>query len=280
MKQTFLYLTLLSIIALATIGCSKSDDEYNADTAPSYYKPGVYERMVDSILITSTVDGRDYSWNYNFIYDAQNRIKEIRGLRKFYESSLKQNCEETIISKYYFFDNVTLGVEYFYNIYIPKTGQSGNRQGKYYGCFDGDGKLISFDSFDCEYEGLILNKVYTDYETSFALEYDRYNNIIKTYQLDSLGTNPIEKTILEYEYSNKKNNTNIDFASFLGYNIAERNIQWNKLHPYEYFHLGAFEMFGSRSYHLPKGEWTFDEEGYPVKYISPKERTYIIKYKQ
>ena len=280
MKKTFLYLTILSLFAIAATGCSDSDNEYNADAALSYYKPLEYERLVSSIAITSTVNKKNYSWNYNFVYDIHNRIKEIKGNTKFYESELKQDCEGTILTKY-FYDNETLKIEYLYEIYAPKLNKSATKSERFHGCFDKeDGKLISFDSFDCEYEGLMLSKAYTDYGTAFALEYDRNNNIIKTYQLDSLEANPVDKTIKEYKYSNQINKTNIDFASFLGYNIVERNIPCNMYHPYELFHLGAFGMLGGRGTNLPKGEWTFDEAGFPIKYISPETRTYIITYKE
>ncbi|MBR2606371.1 MAG: hypothetical protein IKC70_00335 [Bacteroidaceae bacterium] len=280
MKNTFLYFIFLSLFIFAATGCSKDEEDYNADTAPSYYKPLEYEKMVASIAITSTVDKKDYSWTYNFVYDAQNRIKEINGTSKFYENKIKQFCEGTIQTNYYY-NNETLKIEYVYDIYVPRTGESKNIQGKYYGCFDKeDGKLIQFDAFDCEYEGLMLSKVYTDYGTSFGLEYDRNNNIIKTYQFDSIGYKPVEKTIQTYKYSFYKNKTNIDFASFLGYNIAERITACNTLHPYELFHLGAFEMLGARGTYLPEGEWEFDAEGCPIKYVSPKNRTYIITYKE
>lgn len=278
MKRTFLYFTFMLFTASIITGCSKDEDEYNADTAQSYYKPLEYDKMVSSIDITSKVNNRDYSWNYNFVYDAQNRIKEINGETKFYQSTVEMRG--TIATKYYY-NNETLQIEYIYDIYAPSLNKSIVKSDKHYGHFDKeDGKLISFDSFDCEYEGLMLSKVYTDYGTSFGLEYDRDNNIVKTYQLDSLALNPIEKTIKEYQYSTKVNKTNIDFASFLGYNVAERNIPCNELHPFELFHLGAFGMFGGRGTNLPQGEWTLDDDGYPIKYISPKNRTYVIKYKE
>lgn len=281
MKKSFLYLTILSFFTIAATGCSDSEEEYNADTAQSYYKPLEYDRMVSSIAITSKVENKDYSWTYNFTYDAQNRIKEISGSTRFYENNIKEYCEGTILTKYYY-NNETLKIEYTYDIYVPKKNIGNTKSERLFGCFDKeDGKLISFDSFDCEYEGLMLNKAYTDQGLIFTLEYDRNNNIIKTYQLDSLGITPIEKTVQEYEYSTSyKNKTNIDIASFLGYNIVERITPCNTMHPYELFHLGAFGMLGGRGTYLPKGEWEFDEQGYPVKYISPKNRTYIIKYKE
>lgn len=280
-KRFFLYLTLLSFFAFVVTGCS-SEEDYNADTATSYYKPESYERIVSSIAVTSNVENRDYSWTYNFVYDAQNRIKEINGATKFYENNIKQYCEGTILTKYYY-DDETLKIEYIYDIYVPKLDKSINKNGRYYGCFDKqDGKLVSFDSFDCEYEGLMLKRAYTDYGTSFGLEYDRGNNIIKAYQFDSLGV-VAESTVREYEYSTEINRTNIDFASFLGYNIIERNVPCNEYHPYELFHLGAFGMFGGRGKNLPKGVWEFEDwkdKKFPVKYVSPDNRTYIIKYKE
>ncbi len=278
MKHTFLYLTFLSLIAFVATGCS-SDDEYNADTAISYYKPDADKRMVSSIAITSNVENRDYSWTYNFVYDAQKRIKEINGVTKFYESRIKQYCEGTINTRYYY-NNETLKIEYQYDIYFPESSKSTSKSDKYFGAFDKeDGVLKSFYSFDCEYSGLMLSKAYVDDGTIFGLEYDRSNNIIKAYQLDSLGNDPIESTVREYEYSTNLNNTNIDFSSFIGNNIIERIVPPNTYHPFELFHLGAFGMFGGRGKNLPKGTWEFDGEGCPVKFVSPQNRTYIITYK-
>ena len=278
MKKTLLNLAFLSLLAFVATDCS-SDEEYNADTAISYYKPLEYDKMVSSIAITSNVSNRNYSWTYNFVYDAQNRIKEINGNTKFYENNIKQYCEGTVQTRYYY-NNETLKVQYQYDIYIPKLDKNISSNAKYFGHFDKeDGKLTSFDSFDCEYSGFELTRAYTDYGTSFGLEYDRDQNIVKSYQIDSLGK-AAENTIKTYEYSTKVNKTNIDFASFLGYNIIERNIPCNEFHPYELFHLGAFGMFGSRGKNLPKGEWEFDEQGYPVKFVSQQNRTYIIKYKE
>ncbi len=278
-KKSFIYLAFLSLFAIVVTGCS-NDDEYNADTALSYYKPGEYDRMVSSIAITNFLYGKDYSWTYNFVYDAQNRIKEIHGNTRFYENqSIKDYCEGTVLSRY-FYDNETLKIECKYDVYVPKMDKSINMGGKFFGCFDKeDGKLIQFDSFDCEYSGLMIERAYTDYGTSFGLEYDRNNNIIKTYQYDSVG-NIAQKTIKEYEYSTKINKTNIDFASFLGYNIIERNVSLNEMHPYEVFHLGAFGMLGGRGKNLPRGEWVLDEDGFPTEYVSPEGRKYVIKYKE
>ena len=286
MKRTILNFVFFSLFAFVAIGCSK-DEEYNADTAISYYKPLEYDRMVSSIAITSNVDNKDYSWTYNFIYDAQNRIKEINGNTRFYENKRKQYYNG-IIQTWYYYNNETLQVQYRYDIYDEKD-KIPTSPGKYYGYFDEDGKLAKFDSYDCEYSGFELSRAYTDYGTAFGLEYDRNQNIVKTYQLDTLE-NVIDNTIKTYEYSTKENKTNIDFASFLGYNIVERNIPCNEFHPFELFHLGAFGMFGSRGKNLPKGEWEFEVVDsvnldspqnflYPVKYVSPQNRTYIIKYK-
>ena len=278
MKKTLLKLAFFSLLAFVATGCSK-DEEYNADTAISYYKPLEYDRMVSSIAVTSRVSNKDNWWTYNFLYDAQNRIKEITSNAKYYIFDSKSYCERTHSAKYYY-NNETLKVEYLSNEYLLKTNKNYKKDGTYYGAFDKeDGKLVSFDSYDCEYSGFELTRAYTDYGTSFGLEYDRDQNIVKSYQIDSLGK-PAENTIRTYEYSTKVNKTNIDFASFLGYNIIERNIPCNEFHPYELFHLGAFGMFGSRGKNLPKGEWEFDELGYPVKYVSPQNRTYIIKYKE
>jgi hypothetical protein len=302
MKKTFLYLTFLSLFAFMVTGCSK-DEEYNADTAISYYKPYEYDRMVSSIAITyndtvisNNTDTVIYKnrWTYNFVYDAQNRIKEIHGDTRFYTNATNEYWECTSLSSY-FYNKETLKIECEYDIYLTEQKKNERLTPKYYGCFDKEnGRLIQFYSFDCEYDdwGRMIGG-HTDDETHFGLERDGDNNIIKAYMKDD-SDEILPKTVREFEYSHRVNKTNIDFASFFGYNIVERNVDLNKKHPYELFHLGAFEMLGGRGNNLPLGEvlydkdgnrrpsgvWTFDKEGYPTKYVSPVGVVYVIKYKE
>lgn len=293
MKKKLLKLTFLSLLAFVAMGCS-SDEEYNADTAISYYKPLEYDRMVSSIEIAYKKGNMNNSWKYDFTYDVQNRIKEINGTMNYYSNAMSSNnayvkYEGTVQTKY-FYNNETLKIECIYNTYAPKYDKTKKITPKFYGCFDKDGKLISFDSFDCTYDAFQLTRAYTDYGTIYGLEYDRNLNITKAYLIDSLGK-PDPTTIRTYEYSTKTNYTNIDFASFFGYNIIERLVDCNIKHPYELFHLGAFGMLGSRGKNLPKGEWEFavldsinlnseQNERYPIKYTSSHGFIYTIKYKE
>lgn len=293
MKKTLLNLAFLSLLALVATGCS-SDEEYNADTAISYYKPLEYDRMVSSIEIAYKKGNMNNSWKYDFTYDVQNRINEINGTMNYYSNAMSSNnayvkYEGTVQTKY-FYNNETLKIECIYNTYAPKYDKTKKITPKFYGCFDKDGKLISFDSFDCTYDAFQLTRAYTDYGTIYGLEYDRNLNITKAYLIDSLGK-PDPTTIRTYEYSTKTNYTNIDFASFFGYNIIERLVDCNIKHPYELFHLGAFGMLGSRGKNLPKGEWEFavldsinlnseQNERYPIKYTSSHGFIYTIKYKE
>lgn len=294
MKKTLLKLAFFSLLAFVATGCSK-DEEYNADTAISYYKPLEYDRMVSSIEIAYKKGNMNNSWKYDFAYDAQNRIKEINGTMNYYSNAMSSNnayerYEGTVQTKY-FYNNETLTITCIYNTYSPKYDKSKKYTPKYYGCFDKDGKLISFDSYDCVYNGFELQSAHTDYGTTYCLEYDRNQNITKAYMMDdSIGSADVS-TIKTYEYSTRVNYTNIDFASFFGYNIIERLVDWNIKHPYEIFHLGAFGMFGSRGKNLPKGEWEFavlDSENpnsevnyrYPIKFTSLIGMVYTIKYKE
>ena len=293
MKKTLLNLAFLSLLALVATGCS-SDEEYNADTAISYYKPLEYDKMVSSIEIAYKKGNMENSWIYNFTYDAQNRIKEINGKMNYYSNAMGTNnaytkYEGTVQTKY-FYNNETLTIKCIYNTYSFKHDKSIKISPKFYGCFDKDGKLISFNSYDCEYSGFELTRAYTDYGTTYGLEYDRNQNITKAYLIDSLGKADAS-TIRTYEYTTKINYTNIDFASFFGYNIIERLVDCNIKHPYELFHLGAFGMFGSRGRNLPKGDWEFAvldsnninsevNERYPIKFTSSQGFIYNIKYKE
>ena len=130
--------------------------------------------------------------------------------------------EGTVQTKY-FYNNETLTIKCIYNTYSFKHDKSIKISPKFYGCFDKDGKLISFDSYDCEYSGFELTRAYTDYGTTYGLEYDRNQNITKAYLIDSLGKADAS-TIRTYEYTTKINYTNIDFLYNNSYEFDDKII--------------------------------------------------------
>lgn len=276
-RYTLCMVAMFALAMFAT-GCSE-DDGYNADTAVSYYTPDSYSKMVETITTVVTDDaGKEYVWIYEFLYDAKNRIKQINGTMKYYYSG--QLCNSTSVAKY-IYNKALLKVEYTKeDVYPNKPAWNMTSKGTYRGAFNANGTLANFDTFDCEYNGLLFKKVYQDGGREFALDYDRFNNLVRTYQVE--GIEPAEGTIKEYIYSPYANNTNFDFASFFGYNIAERLIPSNASTNYAIFQLGAFGMFGSRSTHLPEGTWEFDSDGCPTKYTlnAATSRTTNIRYKK
>lgn len=277
MKNIF-KLMALSAICLFAAGCS-DDDGYNADNAISNYTPEEYTKMVENITTVIVDDGgREYIWSYEFLYDAKNRIKQINGTMKYYYSG--QLCNSTSTADYRY-DKALLKVDYVKeDVYPKKSEWNLTSKGTYRGGFNANGTLANFDTFDCEYTGNLFTKAYVDGGDEYAMEYDRNNNLVRSYQVDV--DHPADSTIREYIYSPYKNKTNFDFASFFGYNIAERLVPANTSHNYAIFQLGAFGMFGTRSTHLPDGIWEFDSEGCPTKYVSNGDlkKTMNIRYRK
>ena len=283
MKMKYMYIVFALLLSFVAVGCS-SDDDYNADTAVSYYVPQEYDRMVSSITISNTVDGKEYTEKFDFVYDAQNRIKEINGKFKRWIGD-KHNilCNTTTQANYYYKNDVLLVEWTEVNDY---SDEKYDFSGRYMGLFNQNGTLAKFSGdwfpgFDCVYEGMLLKKAYFDTDEWCELGYDRYNNLTsaRAYALDSLDQASLVQNYT-YTYTSKTNNTNIDFASLLGYNIVERTIPDMQATIYSLFQLSAFGMFGSRCAHLPAaGEWTFDEEGFPLTLTEPSGRKYVIAYK-
>ena len=267
----------LSAICVFAAGCSE-DEGYNPDNAISNYVPEEYTKMVESVTtVIEDGGGREYVWSYDFKYDIKNRIQQIDGTMKYYYSG--QLCNSTSVAKYRY-NQAALKVDYVKeDVYPNKSEWNMTSKGSYKGAFNANGTLANFYTFDCEYTGPLFTKAYVDGGDEYALEYDRYNNLVKAYLVDV--DHPADSTLREYTYSPYKNKTNFDFASFFGYNIAERLVPANTSHNYAIFQLGAFGMFGSRSTNLPDGEWEFDSEGCPVRYTnSDLKKTIVIRYRK
>ncbi len=279
MKYRSVYIISALLLSFVMVGCN-SDDDYNADTAISFYEPLEYDKMVSSIKISNTINGKEYTEKYNFVYDAQNRIKEINGeWVRWIGKNYNILCNTTTQARYYYKNDVLL-VEW--DMVDEYLDESYDFSGKYTGVFNKNGMLEQFFGFDCEYQGMLLKKAYFDTGEWCEFNYDRVSNLVSAgaYSLDSLGD---AKLVMKnsYSYTQRVNKTNIDFASLLGYNIAERTIPDMQSTIYSLFQLGAFGMFGSRSTLLPLSEenWTFDEDGCPVALTDASGRKYVITYK-
>lgn len=270
------------VFGFSVMSCESSDD-YNPDTAESYYTPDTNGNSVSSITTTSVVNGREYSWTYDFDYDINNRIKEINVKMKHYDKN--RICNITSNAKYYY-DKVSLKIKYVMEFDYPDDSDKNyTLKGTYSGAFNKNGTLANFYSYDCEYSGTLFTKAYVDGGDEYAFEYDTYNNLVRTYRCDESGG--VEtSTLREYSYTPFNNRTNFDFASFLGYNIVERLVYVNELPVYAIFQLGAFGMFGSVSTHLPEGDkslpyggWEFNADKCPVSFVSAEGRKSVITYK-
>jgi hypothetical protein len=281
MKIKYLNIFAALLLCLFAAGCS-SDDGYNADTAESYYVPEAYDKMVSAITMTQKMaDGKDCEYIYEFLYDAQNRIKEVNSKWKFFPNIPgigKKLCNAFVCAKYYY-DASSLTIKCRQeNLFPGNEDWNSVSNQNYSGAFNKDGVLAQFNIFDCEYQGMLLKKAYVDGGEEFELKHDRNNNIISAYRLDSLGN--AEEGARKYSYSQKINKTNFDFASFFGYNIIEAIVYYPNSAVYAPFQLGAFGMFGARGINLPDGEWEMDSEGYPVTYSNSEGRKYVITYKE
>ena len=266
--KNYVTLMLLSMLAFAT-ACS-SDDDYNADSAVTPYEPLPVEdyRMVKAVKM-DTVDakGREYSWQYVFNYDAQNRIKQIDAkITRFVvnpnnKKIYRKNTDAEI--KYYFTAEDGLKIEYTASVEYPQyTDWNSNVTHRYVGTFNSKGALMRFGPFDCSYSGNTLSEAYFENGRVYTLERDRDNNVTG-YRCNLADTATVVRSNI-YAYSRHRNKTNIDFSGFLGYWVVERDIAGNENWLDPILQLAAFDMLGSRSRLLPDGDWSFDANGYPI----------------
>ena len=264
------YVNLILLLLLAVSTACSSDDGYNADTTITSYQPLPAEeyRMVKSVKM-DTVDskGREYSWEYIFDYDAQNRIKTIEGVISRYvvnpknKKLYKKNTNSEI--KYMFTADKGLKVIYTASVEFPQyTDWNSNPTHKYVGTFNSKGAIMRFGPFDCVYSGNRLTEAHFDNGRVYSLERDRDDNVTG-YRCNLGDTAMVEKSKI-YNYSLYRNKTNVDFSGLLGYWIIERDIAANENWLDPILQLAAFDMLGARSRFLPKGEWSFDSDGYPI----------------
>lgn len=278
MKKFFAIMMLP--LCLCSISCS-DDDSYNADTAITPYEPLPAEEyaMVKSVKITTTDKSRDYSYEYSFRYDAQNRIKAIDG--KIATHTIRNNRWYNVnieyTTDYSFVKKNDLKITYNASFEYPKYPDWNSTSGlKYVGSFNDNGTLHRFGPFDCEYSGITLQKTYHDNGRTYILNRDRFGNITG-YRCDSAEVTLAEKNNI-YSYSEITNKTNIDFSALLGNWVVEREIAGNENWLYPSCQLAAFDMMGGRCTHLPDGTWGSDAKGRPVSCTLPSGLKMTIEY--
>lgn len=265
-KRFFYFLALF--VGLFSVGCS---DGYDADSATSLYKPVEGRRMVAKVKTTKTVDGRNYSWEHNFSYDAQGRIKEINSVILHHQRVTNQYDNATrwyvcnITSKAnYYYDDEKLAVYYSVEKVYPEYPDWNNvDNGHNNGVFNENGVLEEFALIDFEYSLTNLLSAYIDGDIRYDFIRER-GDVTGFVKYDDL-TNTVKKDCgKNYSYSGVKNNTNFDFSAYFGYWEVEQNIIANRAPYYASYQLGAFGMLGSTSVSLPLGQILKDGDGNPV----------------
>lgn len=275
--KKYLSILLISTSLFATASCSSDDDSYNADDAVTSYNPmpsDIY-KTVKGIKVTQNYNGKDYSWDYNFDYDAHNRIKSVNCDIVAYAKDDKGKYHKvtgTISTDYRFEDNNMLVVD----SRITNINFNDNSSYRYVGEFNRAGYLEHFGPFSCVYSSSNrLSEAYLDNERKYSFEYEeRYGNITG-YVCDSVNKRVEQHNI--YEYHSKTNKTNIDIAGFIGNCIIEREISGNENKSYPILFLSAFDMLGTRSNNLPEGNWVIDNN-LPLNAVLPTGQKLEFRY--
>lgn len=308
MKNLF-RLIFLSLCTVAFVACSDSDD-YNADTAVSPYEPVPGRRMVAQVKTTNSIDGRDYSWEHNFTYDAQGRIKEINSnivhyrAREFDNVTRFYKCYITSQANYYFKGD-KLSVEYSVSKEYPDYPDWNTREnGKNNGQFNKNGTLASFLSLDFIYSVTQLQEAHADGGHVYVPYRDASGNVTG-YQIRYHNNDGMDSVVLDrsrdFLYGRIKNKTNFDFSGYFGYWGLERAIPAIATEYYACYQLTAFGMMGATSSNLPLaqlardekgnsqtdesgsplylyGNWEFDNQDCPISFVDGSGRKTEIRY--
>lgn len=304
MTKRFSYFLAL-FVGLFLVGCS---DGYDADSATSLYKPVEGRRMVAKVKTTNTVDGRNYSWEHNFSYDAQGRIKEINSVILHHEQrtnkidNAKRWYECNITSKAnYYFNNEELAVYYSVEKVYPGYPDWNNVDNGYNnGVFNANGALEEFALIDFDYSRTNLLSAHIDGGIRYDFERTA-GDVTGFIKYDESANTLVKDCSKDYSYSGVKNKTNFDFSAYFGYWEIEQNIIANRAPYYASYQLGAFGMLGSTSTTLPLGQvvkgsdgkpladehgqsvyeygiWKLDANGYPLEFVDATGRKTEITY--
>lgn len=283
---------MVSFVAVA-----RSDsDGYNADTAQTPYEPVPGRRTVARVKTTNTIDGREYSWEHNFTYDAQGRIKEINSTFKHYTSRKFNNvvrfyeCNITSKANYYY-RGKKLDISYTLTREYPEYPDWNSRESATDNFLFNDlGVLVKLPTLDLEYSATQLRKAYTDTGNEYTINHDARGNVTGYVIYSVAGDSIIRDKGRAYGYSQGlKNRTNFDFSAYFGYWGVEQVLYANRTEYYASYQLGAFGMLGAVSEYLPVsilndngeyeyGTWEMDSNGYPVSFSDATGRKTVITY--
>lgn len=297
-------LTILALpLCLALVSCN--EDEYNADTAESYYQPYSGARRVASLKTTFVENGNESVHEHNFQYDAKGRIKSINSNSVIYTSFVMNNngfkdtvdCRGYMTSAAnYFYRGEGLEVAYNVSIEYPDyPSMNGYYSTSAYGVFKQNGVLDRFSQLSFDYSSTMLQRAYVDGGTYVDVTRDSDGNVTGYRKCEMSGEVHEDKSDI-YLYLPITNRTNFDFSAYFGYWGVEQSIPDIRI-PYRApYQLAAFGMIGSTSKYLPwgvkergaggeyneiKGEWELDENNiYPLSFVDPYgRRTEITYYK-
>lgn len=270
--KNILRLMILSLCAVAFVACSDGDD-YNADTAVSPYEPVPGRRMVAQVKTMNTIDGRDYSWEHNFAYDAQGRIKEINSSFVHYRAYTFDNvvryykCYITSQANYYFKGD-NFSVEYSVSKVYPDYPDWNTREnGKNNGQFNVNGTLASFLSLDFVYSAMQLQEAHADGGHIYVPYRDAMGNVTgyqTRYHNDEGKDSVVLDRSRDFMYGGIRNKTNFDFSGYFGYWGLEKAVPAIATEYYAYYQLSAFGMMGSTSSYLPLAQLSRDKNGKPM----------------
>lgn len=287
---------LLIIACTAMLAACGEYYGYDADTAESPYTPREGVHLVKSVKTTSTYDGREYSWEHNFSYDAKNRIREIESSIVYHEPIASAGvtriyqCNRTSRTVYYYLGDA---VDVVYSVSLKYPGYKAwdiNMGGTDEGIFNSKGLLEKLSALDFEYSGMSLSAAYSDGGRRYELTRSR-DNVTGFKIYDDYSGEVIVDRGGEYEFSYDKNKTNFDFSAYFGYWGVEEELVPNGAPLYAAYQLAAFGMLGTTSPYLPVGKpvtsengniqygkWNFDIQGRPVLYTDTQGRKTEVTY--
>ena len=307
--KNILKLMLFAFMAVSFAACSDSDD-YNADTAVTPYEPIPGRRLVAQVKTTNNIDGRVYSWEHNFSYDALGRIKEINSNIVHHRAVNFDNvvryyvCNITSKANYYY-NGERFRVEYGISKEYPGYPDWNSRDnGKDEGLFNENGMLTKMSTMDITYSKTQLQRVYADGGNIYEPQRDGRGNVtgyVQRYLMNEGSDSVVFDRSNDFLYSGVKNESNFDFSGYFGYWGVEQGIYANRVEYYAAYQLAAFGMLGATSNYLPSamlsrdakgniikddngnqkylyGKWQYDAEGCPVSFVDGSGRRTEIKY--
>ena len=288
---------LLILAFLLCVGAVSCTEEYDADTAKSNYEAAPGKRVA-SLKTTYTSKGNEYSFEHNFSYDAQGRIKSVNSnivhyvADKIYFDTVYTRCNITSNAEYYY-KGEELEVAYSVTREFPaEPSRNNGESGVDYGVFNNAGVLTNFSAVDFFYSTTMLQQGYADNDVYFNVKHDADGNVSGYTKCRTSTDEVISDKSGCYFYSPFKNKTNFDFSAYFGYWGVEQAVRMISVPYYATYQLAAFGMLGATSQLLPLGvvekdvdgkdnsqpAWVLDSQGYPLSFVDVDGRKTEITY--